>query len=65
MPNRLRHTGGADDRGVCGGHSNRHLKRNKEHVVRDRLHFDPAHMSDGMLPTVLPNWTIKTRAVSL
>jgi hypothetical protein len=31
--------------------------------VRDRLHYDPAHMSDGMLPTVLPNWTIKRAVV--
>jgi len=55
MPNRLRHIGGADDR----GDSNRDLKRNKEHVVPDRLHFDPAHMSHGLRPTILPNWTMK------
>jgi hypothetical protein len=61
MPNRLRPAGGVGDRGVCWGHSNRDLKRNTEHVVCDRLHFDPDHMSDGLLPTVLPNWTIKTR----
>ena len=53
MPNRLRHPRGAD------------LKRNKEHVVRDRLHFDPGLMSDGLLPTVLPNWTIKRAVVRL
>ena len=55
MPNRLPHSGGADDH----GHSNRDLKRDKEHDVRDRLQFDPAHMSDELLPTILPNWKIK------
>ena len=59
MPNHLRPAGGVGDRRVCGGHSNRNLKRNTEHVVRYRLQFDPAHMSDGVRPTVLPNWTIK------
>jgi len=58
LPNRLRHAGGADDHGA-----NRDLKRDKEHVVRYRLHYDPAHMSDGMRPTVLPNWTIKRAVV--
>jgi hypothetical protein len=64
LPNRLRHADGVDDHhhGASGGHFNRDLKRNAEHVVRDRLHYDPAHMSDGLLPTILPNWTIK-RAV--
>ena len=55
MPNRLPRSRRADDH----SHSNRNPERNKEHVVRDRLHFDPGHMSDGMLPTILPNWTIK------
>jgi hypothetical protein len=62
MPNRLRHADAADDHDSAdfwGWGSNRTIKRNKEHVVRDRLHYDPAHMSNGMLPTVLPNWTIK------
>ena len=57
LPNRLRHSRGADDH----GHSNRHLKRNIEHGVRHGLHFGPARMSDDMLPTILPNWKIKRR----
>ena len=55
MPNRLPHSGGADDH----GHSNRDLKRDKEHDVRYRLHYEPGLMSDDLLPTILPNWTIK------
>ena len=57
LPNRLRHSGGADDH----GHSN--LKRDKEHDVRCRLHYDPGLMSDELLPSILPNWTIKRAVV--
>ena len=55
LPNRLRHSGGDH------GHSN--LKRDKEHDVRCRLHYDPGLMSDELLPSILPNWTIKRAVV--
>jgi hypothetical protein len=54
LPNRLRHSSGADDRVL----RNRDLKRDIEHRVRDGLHYEPDRMSDELLPTILPNWKI-------
>ena len=49
----------ADDPAGHRDRKNRDLKRNSEHGVRDGLHYEPARMSDDMLPTSLPNWKIK------
>jgi hypothetical protein len=49
----MRHSRAADDR------RNRDLKRDSEHGMRDGLHFEPALMSDELLPRSLPDRKIK------
>ena len=57
LSNPLRHSRAADDR------RNRDLKRDRERCVRNGLHFEPAWMSDELLPAILPNWKIKRATV--
>ena len=57
LSNPLRHSRAADDR------RNRNLKRDRERCVRNGLHFEPAWMSDELLPAILPNWKIKRATV--
>ena len=59
LPDQLRHSRVADDR----VHWNRDLERDIEDGMRDGLHFEPARMSDELLPRILPNRKIKRAAV--
>jgi hypothetical protein len=58
LPNRLRHSRAAHDHAY---RNNRDLKRDIAHGVHNGLHFEPARMSDELLPRILPNRKIKTR----
>jgi hypothetical protein len=60
LPNRLRHSRAAHDHAHW---NNRDLKRDIAHGVHNGLHFEPARMSDDLLPRILPNRKIKRAAV--
>jgi hypothetical protein len=59
LPNRLLHSRSTGDR--VGWE--RGLKRDIEYGLRDGLHFEPTCMSDGLLPTILPNRKMTRAAV--
>jgi hypothetical protein len=61
LPNRLRHSRAAHDHAHW---NNRDLKRDIAHGVHNGLHFQPARMSDELLPRILPNRKIKRAAVT-
>jgi hypothetical protein len=54
LPDRLRHSRGADDRVRW----KRDLKRDIEYRLRNGLHFEPTRVSDELLANVLTNWKI-------